>query len=227
MLTATNRQDNNPPPGRQSTAEHGVPFFFVLSCTTRAPPPPQVEANIEVLWQEQLTKNPLLFNGSKFRLAGFSTEGDRKSSATATATATANVAAGGAVSDTTEDSSDGGRGSGRNTPPPRPPPPPPTNAARRGQSRSPTSSPPTRKLRLRLGLTDYRTFRGESLCLAIVDWMARFPSMKCLSLPPSLSLFVCLPLLGQPYFFSVFPHKRLPLDFYKSRTDSPPASRAK
>lgn len=121
-----------------------------------APPPQQVEENIEVLWQEQLAKNPLLFNGSKFRLAGFSTEGDRKSSATATANANAG---GGAVSDTT-DSSDGGGGGGRNTPPP--PPPTTTNAARR-RSRSPTS-PPTRKLRLRLGLTDYRTFRGESVC---------------------------------------------------------------
>ncbi|CAN0556919.1 unnamed protein product, partial [Ectocarpus sp. 12 AP-2014] len=29
-------------------------------------PDPEVEANIEVLWQEQLAKNPLLFNGSKF-----------------------------------------------------------------------------------------------------------------------------------------------------------------
>ncbi|CBN79318.1 conserved unknown protein [Ectocarpus siliculosus] len=100
-----------------------------------------------------LAKNPLLFNGSKFWLAGFSTEGDRKPSATATATANP---AGGAVSDTT-DSSDGGGGGGRHTPPL----PPLTNAARR-RSRSPTSSPPTRKLRLRLGLTDYRTFRGTN-----------------------------------------------------------------
>ncbi|CAM9420606.1 unnamed protein product [Ectocarpus sp. 13 AM-2016] len=104
--------------------------------------------------EEQLAKNPLLFNGSKFRLAGFSTEGDRKSSATATGTANA---AGGAVSDTT-DSCDGGGGGGRHTPPL----PPLTNAARR-RSRSPTSSSPrTRKLRLRLGLTDYRTFRGTN-----------------------------------------------------------------
>lgn len=106
-----------------------------------------MEANIEALWQEQLSKNPLLFNGSKFRLAGYSTEGDHTAAAAAAAS-----------NDTTESSertataergtAGGAAGVGRTTPPPPP------------RSCSPVS-PPTRKLRLRLGLTDYRTFRGE------------------------------------------------------------------
>lgn len=171
------RQDNHPSPASIYSRARCTILF--LSCAA----PPQVEANIEVLWHEQLAKNPLLFNGSKFRLAGFSTEGDRKSSATVTATANA---AGGAVSDTT-DSSDGGGGGGRHTPPL----PSLTNAARR-RSRSPTSSPPTRKLRLRLGLTDYRSFRGESVRLALVgsrgDECFAFPSL-------SFSLSLCLRIL--------------------------------
>lgn len=100
-----------------------------------------MEASIETLWQEQLAKNPLLFNGSKFRLAGYSTEGDR-SATPPSDTAVENMAAG----TTTSSSAAAGAVSA--------PPPPP-----RSGRQSP--SPPTRRLRLRLGLTDYRTFRGE------------------------------------------------------------------
>lgn len=108
----------------------------------------QVEANVEVLWQEQLAKNPLLFNGSKFRLAGYSTEGDHSVTATANAAAASVALAPAAKTATKADISQGEDGTVT------PPPPPP-------RSRSP-SSPPTRRLRLRLGLTDYRTFRGEN-----------------------------------------------------------------
>lgn len=110
-------------------------FAHIPLASPRLIPRDKVEASIEALWQEQLSKNPLLFNGSKFRLAGYSTEGDHTSVAAAAAAVS---------SDAAESSSEGGR---------KTPPPPP-------RSRSPTS-PPTRKLRLRLGLTDYRTFRGE------------------------------------------------------------------
>lgn len=125
-----------------------------------APPPPytrQVEASIEALWQEQLSKNPLLFNGTKFRLAGYSTEGDRTAAATTAAAAsydTTESPEGGTRTGTAEGGAAGGAAGVGGTTPPRPP-----------RSHSPVSaSPPTRKLSLRLGLTDYRTFRGEPSC---------------------------------------------------------------
>lgn len=108
-----------------------------------------MEANVEALWQEQLAKNPRLFNGSKFRLAGYSTEGDR--------TTAAQAAGAGAASPTGGDKSDSsdGREAATTTPPQR-------QQQQQQRPRSP-SSPPTRRLRLRLGLTDYRTFRGEEV----------------------------------------------------------------
>lgn len=90
----------------------------------------QVETTIEVLWQEQLAKNPLLFNGSKFRLAGYSTESNRPAIAVDS------------VVDTTSSSDEDGVSMF---------PIPSQNQ----------SSPQTKQLRLQLGLTDYRSFRGE------------------------------------------------------------------
>lgn len=110
----------------------------------------QVEANVEVLWQEQLAKNPLLFNASKFRLAGYSTEGDHTVTATGAADTAAAAAPAAAAAETLAKADTSLGEDGTRTPPPPPP-----------RSRSP-SSPPTRRLRLHLGLTDYRTFRGEN-----------------------------------------------------------------
>lgn len=117
----------------------------------------KVEANVESLWQEQLAKNPLLFNGLKFRLAGFSTEGALNAGAAAslaTITPTATLTNSADMAGSTTDSSEGG-----DIPAAVPTPSVRIQATQPPRSRSPTSTP-TRKLSLRLGLTDYRTFRG-------------------------------------------------------------------
>ena len=96
---------------------------------------------VEELWQQQLVKSPLLFNGSKFRLAGYSTEGDHSGASAPTADSEV---------DSAENMDSDGRGdsSGKTSP--------------RARARSPCYPPPTKMLRLQLGLTDYRTFRGVS-----------------------------------------------------------------
>lgn len=106
----------------------------------------QVYAIIETLWQEQLAKNPLLFNGCKVRLTGNPTKGDY-SAGNASPIAVVSYATDGSDGG---GGKGGGGGSGRGAGKGR------MSPLQLPRSRSP-SSPPTNKWLLRLGYTDYRT----------------------------------------------------------------------
>ncbi|CAM9470057.1 unnamed protein product [Choristocarpus tenellus] len=107
-------------------------------------PDGQVEDQIETLWQEQLSKNPSIFNASKFRLAGYSYSAVRTAAPTSTPAPASVLASDCNDQDTPVLSHPEGHF-------------PPETEKGSGNAHEGSSL-----LTLHLGLTDYRSFRGTN-----------------------------------------------------------------